>query len=360
MHSLRHRSAARPHSQASRVVLVLLLLLSGNTVFADNGTPSVTSAATPVTTVEIRMRDVDEIYAADAVIEAVRQATVAAQLSGIVTQILVDAGDRVKKGQVLARIDTRDTDAQVAAGRASVAQADAQLTQARLNLERTQNLLEKNFVSRAALDQAESNFKAAQAAADAARAGNTQADTARSHAELKSPIDGVVTRRLMEPGEVAAPGRGVVALHDPSALRAVGNLPQYVLPRAAGATRATVELPHLGRTLLATRVTILPATDARLLSTQIRADLPSGDAPGITPGAAAKILVPIGRTRKLVVPESALIRRGELTAVNVATADGRPQLRQIRVGSVVAGGGIEVLAGLDEGERVLPNPLAAR
>ena len=151
------------------------------------------------------MRDVDDVYAADAVIEAVRQATVAAQLSGTVTQILVDAGDRVKKGQVLARIDTRDTDAQVAAGRASVAQADAQLTQARLNLERTQSLLEKNFVSRAALDQAESNLKAAQAAADAARAGNTQADTARSHAELKSPIDGVVTRRLMEPGEVASP-----------------------------------------------------------------------------------------------------------------------------------------------------------
>jgi RND family efflux transporter MFP subunit len=336
--------------------LALLLLFSGGAVLADNGT----SGASPQQTVEVRMKDVDEVYAADAVIEAVRQATVAAQLSGTVTQILVDAGDRVQKGQVLARIDTRDTDAQVAAGRASIAQADAQLTQARLNLERTQNLLEKNFVSRAALDQAESNFKAAQAAADAARAGSTQADTARSHAELKSPIDGVVTRRLMEPGEVAAPGRGVVAVHDPAALRAVGNLPQYVLPKAAGATRATVELPHLGRTLLATRVVILPATDARLLSTQVRADLPVGDAPGITPGAAAKILVPIGRTRKLVVPESALIRRGELTAVNVATADGRPQLRQVRVGSPVAGGGIEVLAGLGDGERVLLNPLGAR
>jgi len=241
-----------------------------------------------------------------------------------------------------------------------VAQADAQLTQARLNLERTRSLLDKNFVSRAALDQAETNFKAAQAAADAARAGNAQADTARTYAELRSPIDGVVTRRLMEPGEIAAPGRGVVAVHDPSALRAVGNLPQFVLPKAAGATRATVELPQLGRTLTATRVTILPAADARLLSTQIRADLPAGDMPGVTPGAAAKILVPIGRTRKLVVPESTLIRRGELTAVNVLAADGRQQLRQVRVGSAVADGGIEVLAGLTDGERVLLNPLAAR
>ena len=107
-------------------------------------------------------------------------------------------------------------------------------------------------------------------------------------------------------------------------------------------------------------MTILPATDARLLSTQIRADLPTGDTPGITPGAAAKILVPVGRTRKLVLPQSALIRRGELTAVNVVAADGRPQLRQIRVGNTVADGGIEVLAGLGDGERVLINPLATR
>jgi RND family efflux transporter MFP subunit len=357
MHRLHHRTGPYVARRLiGRAALTLLLLLSSNAVPADNGTPAATAAAT----VEVRMRDVDEVYAADAVIEAVRQATVAAQLSGTVTQILVDAGDRVKRGQVLARIDTRDTDAQVAAGRANVAQADAQLTQARLNLERTQSLLEKNFVSRAALDQAESNLKAAQAAADAARAGNTQADTARSHAELKSPIDGVVTRRLMEPGEVAAPGRGVVAVHDPAALRAVGNLPQFVLPKTAGATRATIELPQLGRTINATRVTILPATDARLLSTQIRADLPAGDTPGITPGASAKILVPVGRTRKLVLPQSALIRRGELTAVNVVAADGRPQLRQIRVGNTVADGGVEVLAGLGDGERVLLNPLAAR
>jgi hypothetical protein len=163
----------------------------------------------------------------------------------------------------------------------------------------------------------------------------------------------------MEPGEVAAPGRGVVAVHDPSALRAVGNLPQYVLPKAANVTRARVELPQLNRTIDATRVTVLPATDARLLTTQIRADLPANE-PAVAPGAAAKILVPVGRTRKLVIPASTLIRRGELTAVNVVAADGKPQLRQVRVGPPAGDGGIEVLAGLNEGDRVLPAPLAPR
>jgi len=319
------------------------------------------AAAGPVAPAyEVRLRDVEEVYAADAVIEAVRQATIAAQISGTVLQILVDAGDPVRKGQVVARIDTRETDAQVAAGRAGVAQADALLSQARQNLERTRSLLEKNFVSQSALDKAESDYNAAKAAADSARAGQSQADTARTYTELRSPLDGVVTRRLMEPGEVAAPGRGVVAVHDPSALRAVGNLPQYVLPKTAHVTRARVDLPQLNRTVDATKVTILPAADARLLSTQIRADLPASESANVAPGAAAKILVPIGRARKLVIPAAALIRRGELTAVNVVATDGQAQLRQVRVGAPFGDGLVEVLAGLSAGDKVLPAPLAPR
>lgn len=335
---------------------VLSLATAGSS--ASDPSAALPAAAPP--SFEVRLRDVDEVYAADAVIEAVRQATVAAQLSGTVQQILVDAGDSVKKGQVLARIDTRETDAQVAARRAGVAQANALLAQARLNRDRTKSLLEKNFVSQAALDKAESDYDAAKAAADAARAGQTQADTARSFAELRSPIDGVVTRRLMEPGEVAAPGRGVVAVHDPSALRAVGNLPQYVLPKTTNVTRARVDIPQLNRTVEATKVTVLPAADARLLSTQIRAELPASEVANVAPGAAAKILVPIGRTRKLAIPATALIRRGELTAVNVIGPDGKSQLRQVRVGTAVGDSAVEILAGLSEGDRILAAPLASR
>jgi len=306
----------------------------------------------------VRLAEVDDVYVADAAIEAIRQATVAAQIAGIVTQIFVDAGDRVRKGQLLARIDTREADARVAAGRAGVAQADARLAQATLELERARSLLAQNFVSKAALDKAESDYLAARAAADAARADSSQSATARSYAELKSPMDGVVTRRLLEPGELASPGIGVVQLHDPAALRAVGNLPQGQLARAAQARNARIELPQLARSFEAPRVTVLPASDARLLATQVRADLPPGEIPGLLPGAAAKIVLVVGRELRLVVPEAALIRRGELVAVNVVAADGRPLLRQVRLGRNVADGSVEVLAGLAQGERLLLNPLA--
>ncbi len=313
-------------------------------------------AQAPAASAAVELREVEDVYAADAVVESLHQATVSAQIAGQLTQLLVDAGDRVRRGQLLARIDTRETDAQLASAGAQVAQAEAALAQAQLNHERTKSLVAQNFLSQSALDKADADLKTARAALDAARAGTTQAVTGRSFAELRAPIDGVVTRRLMEPGELATPGRGVVEIHDPGALRAVGTIPQFVLPRTARVERAEIELPSVQRRLKAARVTVLPAADPRLLSTQVRADLPADAPAGIVPGMAAKVLVPIGRSQKLVVPTAAVIRRSELTAVYVLT-DGARQLRQVRIGNRVSDDAVEVLAGLSAGERVALDPV---
>jgi RND family efflux transporter MFP subunit len=347
----------RPHLRSRwPLAIAIVAALGAAPVHADNGSPPAT--------VRVETRMLDEVYAADAIIEAVQQATLAAQINGSVTAYLVDAGDRVKRGQVLARLDARDTDAQVAAGRAGIAQAEASLAAARSNYERTKSLVEQKFISQAALDKAESDYKVALAAVETARAGAIQANTARGFAEIRAPFDGIVTRRLMEVGEFASPGRAVIAIHDPTALRAVGSLPQFMLTETARVNHAVIDIPSVGKSYAATTVTVLPAADPRLLSTQVRAELPAASAsmPGIAPGVAAKVLIPIGRANKRVIPESALIRRGELVAVNVATAQGQSQLRQVRIGpSVRTADGksfVEVLAGLTDGEQVLLNPLA--
>jgi RND family efflux transporter MFP subunit len=347
------------------MVVLTTALAAPNAVLPAPAAQGAASQAGSLATGLVSLREVQDIYAADAVIEAVRQATVSAQIAGNVTQFHVDAGDRVRRGQVLARIDTRDSDAQVTAGRAGVAQADAALNQAKLNFERTERLVKQGFISQAALDKADADLKTAQAALEVARAGSTQAVTARSFAELRAPIDGVVSQRLMELGELAAPGKPVLMLHDPSQLRAVGAVPQFVLPKlaaaraAAPAMTAQVELPSLGRQITASRLTVLPTADARLLSTVVRADLGDAATIGLVPGTAAKILLPVGQAKKLVMPAAAVLRRGELVGAYVVAADGRPQLRQIRVGEPVADGLIEVLAGVADGERVALDPLAA-
>jgi RND family efflux transporter MFP subunit len=333
------------HRAASRLPALAAALL-----LAAGGPAAAQAAAT------VELREVEDVYAADAVIESVRQATVSAQIAGQLTHLYVDAGDRVKRGQLLARIDTREADAQMSSARAQVAQAEAALVQAQLAYDRTRSLVAQNFVSQSALDKADADLKTAMAALDAARAGTTQAATGRSFAELRAPIDGVITRRLMEPGELATPGRGVVDIHDPAALRAVGTIPQFVLPRTGRVERAEIDLPSVQRRVTAVRVTVLPAADPRLLSTLVRAELPADAPAGIVPGTAAKVLVPIGRSRKLVVPAAAVIRRSELTAVYVL-ADGARQLRQVRLGNPVSEDAVEVLAGLTAGERVALDPL---
>jgi RND family efflux transporter MFP subunit len=316
------------------------------------------AARAPLATATVEVREVVDQYSADAVIESLQQATVSAQIAGTVLRFMVDAGDRVRRGQVLALIDTRDADAQLAASRAVVAQAEAALAQARLSQERNASLVRQGFLSQATLDRADADLKTAQAALDAARAGSTQAATARGHAELRAPIDGVVSQRLMEPGELAAHGKPVLMLHDPAQLRAVGAIPQFMLSRVQVAHGARVQAGE-GAFMTATRLVVLPAADARLLSTVVRADLGREVPAGVVPGMAAKILLDVGRTRRLVVPAQAVLRRSELTAAYVVGADGRPQLRQIRVGESVADGLIEVLAGLSEGERVALDPRAA-
>jgi len=340
-------------------VSAALALPLANSLFAQDKAMPVAAPATPAG-LPVELREVTDAYAADGVIEAVRQATVSSQIAGTVTRFFVDAGDMVKAGQVLAHIDTRETDAQVAINRAQVAQAEAGLSQAKLNLERTQQLLSKNFVSQAALDKAQADFTAAQAAVAAAKAGTTQAVTNRSFAELRSPIDGVVGRRLMETGELAQPGSAVIAVHDPRSLRAVGSIPQFVLPKVGvGSLKdVRVSLPGVAQPIAATSAQVLPAADPNLLSTQIRAELPREPAT-LIPGTAAKILVPLGRAKRLVVPAQAIIQRGEVTAVQVLGPKGQPMLRQIRIGQATGEGWVEVLAGLSAGERVLANPLAS-
>ena len=132
---------------------------------------SAVTAGDAVSIVPVEYRDVDTTYSTEAVVEAVRQSTVSAQVMGRIVELRVDAGDRVKAGQVIARIDEREATQAVVSSEASVAQARANLQNARLNLERARQLLASKFVSQAAVDSAEAQYKAAEAQVQAAEAG---------------------------------------------------------------------------------------------------------------------------------------------------------------------------------------------
>ncbi len=316
--------------------------------------------AAQLATAVAEFREVDVTYPAEGVVEAVRQAVVAARVPGRIVELKVDAGDRVKAGQVIARIDEREAGQAVAEARAQVARAEADLANARANYERTQKLVAEKFMSAATLDKARADYRAAEAQLAAARAGAEQATTSRDYASVTAPFAGLVATRHAQAGEMAQPGLPIVTLYDPSEMRvvAVASVPQATAAELRGKVLAAyAELPTLERTVRAKAVTVLPSADARTLTTTVRLDLPE-PIPGAVPGTFARAQFTIGRAKRLVVPAQSVVQRSEVAGAYVVTDSGAVQLRQLRLGER-SGDQVEVLAGLAAGERVAVDPAAA-
>ena len=333
--------------------------------------PAVRAANPDIPTLRIEARPLVQTRSAEATIEAVRQSVLAAQIPGRVTEVLVDAGDRVRRGQVLMRIDAAEAAAAAAGAEAAVAQAETALANARSDFERARSLFERRFISQAALDQAQTRHQAAQAQLRVASAAHTQAAVVQTHADILSPLDGVVAARHVERGEMAQPGRMLLTVYDPVAMRAVVDLPQQQVAELmreggeASTWRARVELPDSNRSVDAVAVSLLPAADVRTHTVRVRVDLPR-DTASLLPGSFARVHFQAAVARSaaaaaaLRVPASAVLRRGELTAVYVVDAQGRFVLRQIRPGQARGPQGeIEVLAGLAAGDTVALDPVQA-
>lgn len=283
---------------------------------------------------------------AEGVIEATRQATVAARVAGKVVALRVDAGQRVQRGEVLLRLDARESAEAVVAARAA-------LLNARAAFARTQQLVQQKFVSQSALDRARADLDAAQAQYEASQA-------AQSHAVVVAPMSGVVARRHIELGEMAVPGRPLVTVYAPGALRAVGSVPQSRLAGVRQAGSAVIEFPESGRRLVSRDITILPMADSATHVLTVRVALPDGDAAdGVAPGLAARIHFQGEAAPRMTVPERAVVRRGAVTGVYVQAVDGRLSLRQVRLGERQANGEQEVLAGLVDGEMLVLDAVRA-
>ncbi|MCL4182982.1 MAG: efflux RND transporter periplasmic adaptor subunit [Burkholderiaceae bacterium] len=293
----------------------------------------------------------------DGMLQAVRQSTVAAQASGNIVQLLVRAGDAVRAGQVLARIDERDAQAGLASSEAALARSQAELANARAHYERSRQLRAQGFISQAALDVAEAQFRAAQAGQQQAQAGRSQAALARSFANVVAPYDGLVLATHVEAGDLAAPGRALVSVYAPQPMRAVAYVPASRQVLARQAQRIQVRLPS-GQWITPSASTALPGADPVSQTVEFRLELPAGALAGAVPGQSVRVRFAGGSAERLTVPAAALLRRGELTGVYVARERGFV-LQAVRIGAEHGEAGVELLAGLKAGERIALDPVRA-
>ena len=333
--------------------LVFSLLLVASLAQAEPGPALATAPA--------RASGAAEVVSADGVVEAIRQTVLAAQVAGAIIELRVKVGDAVKAGQVLARIDARAADQSATASQAQVQAARASLDVSAKDFSRQKLLMQKGFISQAALDQAESVYKAAAAQVNAQIA---QAGAARTQADfytLRAPYDGIVADVPVVQGDMAMPGRAIVTVYDPAELRVTATIPQTPSLSAAMLASARIELPGTAQQrLVPTKVTLLPTADPNTHTLQVRLNLPPGTREA-TPGMFARVWLPVQASAdgsRVLVPAKAIVRRAEMTGAYVVDAAGKPVLRQVRVGRS-ADESIEVLSGIAAGERVATDPQAA-
>ena len=302
----------------------------------------------------------------DGVVEAVRQTTLSTQVAGAVVALYVKAGDRVKAGQALVRVDARAAEQNAMGASAQVEAAQANWLVASKELERQQMLLQKQYISQAAFDRAQAQMDAAKAQLKALQAQSQAAQAQSGFYVVHAPYAGVVSDVQITLGDMALPGRALMTLHDPSALRVSAAVPQALLGTVTAQPQAVrYELPGVAgysTPQVPQQTQVLPAVDPVTHTAQMRLSLPLGAA-GLTPGLFARVWLPgvaasQDSAERVYLPASAVVRRAEMTGVYVLDAQGQPRLRQVRLGQV-SGERVEVLSGLRKGEKVAAEPQLA-
>jgi membrane fusion protein, multidrug efflux system len=211
-------------------------------------------------------------------VEAGRQAMVRSRHSGLATQMSKRAGDPVKQGELLARVDSEELRLRIGEREASVRQAQAALQVAESARNQQRSLADRGFISKAALDTVESNFIAAKTALETAQSQLSMARTALSETALTAPITGVISKRSIEPGERIGNETQVFHIIDPNSLEVVvqipaeraselktGQLATFKTDTANGASKVEAKL-----------VRIVPAASAGARTIETRFALPTG------------------------------------------------------------------------------------
>ncbi|HSH49839.1 MAG TPA: efflux RND transporter periplasmic adaptor subunit [Halomonas sp.] len=289
----------------------------------------------------------------DGVIEAVQQSTVSAQTSGTVMRLPFDVDDTVAAGELIVQLEDSEQRSRLNQARAGLDEARSNLRDARQRFERQRALLERKLTSRQDFDEASNARASAQARVKRAEAELAEAQEQLDYTRVYAPYGGILTERYVEVGESVSPGQPLLSGLTLERLRVVVNLPQRYADLVRAQRQARVTLAD-GRVLKTGEMTFYPYADAATHTFRLRLELidPEG---GLYPGMLVKVDVPVAAREALWVPAGAVFHHSELTAVFVLDDDGRPRLRQIRTG-VERDGRLEVLAGLDEGERVATTP----
>ena len=333
--------------------------------------------AVGVTTVSVATETWPSLYEATGTVRARISTPISAKLMGYVREVKVQAGDRVREGQLLVTLDARDLDVssrRAEAARESVRsampEADSAVAVAKANLDlaqvtfgRMQDLWQKKSISNQEFDEAAAKLKATQASYEMSRARRLQlnarlaevdqevssTEVTRSYANVVAPFAGVVIARSIEPGSLAMPGSPLMTIERAGALRFEASVEESRLGTIHIGQPVSVRFDSLNRTIEARVSEVSPAVDASSRTYTVKIDLPNIES--LRSGVFGRAAFPSGSRSILAIPADAVAERGQLQSV-IVVDDGRAHTRLITVGQEMKGR-LEVLSGLNAGDRLI-------
>ena len=277
-------------------------------------------------------------------------AVIASRITGTVVQLYVDAGDKVKKGQVLLKIDTKELQEKVAQAQAAQASAKADFDVAETDFRRYKGLYESGSVSQKDLDHARTAYETAQAALARARAALSEAQTNLSYGTVTAPFDGVVAQRNVNVGDLATPGRALLTVFTPGTIELVAAVgEQYARFLKEGAP-VTVRVPSINVKQTTKIREVVPLREVRTRTITVKAPLKQTE--GLEPGLYGTMTFYTAPSRTLAVPKVAVQTVGQLETVRVLEGK-KIRIRQVKTGRTLKGDKIEILSGLNSGEQVV-------
>ena len=268
-------------------------------------------------------------------VRAKLRATIEPKVSARIGSLLVAPGQSVKAGDLIAQLDAREIQARLD-------QALAVREQAARELDRARTLLQQQST-------AQSEFEAIQARERLATGALNEAAAMLAYTKVVAPFDGTITRKLADVGDLAAPGKPIAEMEDPSALRFEADVPESLISYVKLGARLAVRIGATTEALEAVVVEIAPVADPGSRTFLVELDLPATE--NSRSGQFGRVEVPVGKSDSLQVPLSALVVRGQLETVFVVEKR-RAQLRLVRTGQRTETE-VELLSGVSPGETVV-------
>jgi RND family efflux transporter MFP subunit len=339
---------------AVAALFILLLYLQGS-LFGhkvEPGTVSPPLEAARAQRVRVVQREVEDEIEWPATVTSRSVANVAPKVMARVLDVRVIPGTTVTAGEVIATLDDRELGARQQQAAAAVSAAEAQLAQAEADLRRARMLFEKQATSQQDLDAVETRAKSARAQAAQARDALNEVQVMRGETNVRAPFDGVIAARFVDPGDMAVPGKPLVVMHDPDALRLEVHLAERCSPHLAVGSQVVARFGAPAAEVTAKVDEIAPMADPRSRTVLVKAALPPH--PDLRPGTFATVNVPCGNHVARLIPASAVKRTGQLESARVVIGD-EVRTRNIRTGRQY-GDQVEVLSGLGPDDTVLVEP----